>query len=415
MDNSPLLLSHQFHVCKKFQLSANDMLMVDEEQLGNLRFKNKKCCVAITSKSCFIYQITESKSDIQVLSSFSVESLIGAHSSPSRNEWDLNIYLYIPRQSSCCSSQKENEINRKRHIVTIAFHFDKKVNEKVCVNWMNCLRILSLGEIPPSVGINNSDGDGDVHTVDSPRQRKFLIVVNPVSGKGTAMNVWNTVTKPMLDEAAISYNLVKTTHANHARFNLLIINIFFPMKKWCINAFYRQMMTSMTVEEQMQYEAVLVIGGDGMLFEVVNGISDRVLLLDSSVDGDIPKNESTFSSLLPTSTSPAPSSLTSISLSEAQKLREYFSAVNFAHIPGGTGNGMVKTILFESGHAYSATNATFVAIKGKPRSVDLTCVQTKSGLRLTSFLALSVGLISDIDILSESMRWMGEVNRKRIT
>ena len=175
------------------------------------------------------------------------------------------------------------------------------------------------------------------------------------------------------------------------------------------------MLTSMTVEEQMQYEAVLVIGGDGMLFEVVNGISDRVLLLDSSVDGDIPKNESTFSSLLPTSTSPAPSSLTSISLSEAQKLREYFSAVNFAHIPGGTGNGMVKTILFESGHAYSATNATFVAIKGKPRSVDLTCVQTKSGLRLTSFLALSVGLISDIDILSESMRWMGEVNRKRIT
>lgn len=182
----------------------------------------------------------------------------------------------------------------------------------------------------------------------------------------------------------------------------------------------RQMMTNMTVEEQRQYEAVLVIGGDGMLFEVVNGISDRILLLNSSgssVENDIPKYDhadSTFTSLLPTSTSPSlssPSSLTSLSFSEAQKLREHFSAINFAHIPGGTGNGMVKTILFESGHAYSATNATFVAIKGKPKSVDLTCVQTKSGLRLTSFLALSVGLISDIDILSESMRWMGEVNR----
>lgn len=220
MDNSPLLstAAHQFHVCKKFQLSANDLLMVDEEQLGNLRFRNKKCCVAITSKSCFIYQVIERKSDIQVLSSFSVESLIGAHSSPSRNECDLNIYLYIPHQSSCCSSQKDNEINRKRHIITIAFLFDKKVNEKICKNWMNCLRTLSLGEIPVSIGINNSDRDGDINIVDSPRQRTFLIVVNPVSGKGTAMNVWNTVTKPMLEEAAISYKVVKTTHANHARF-----------------------------------------------------------------------------------------------------------------------------------------------------------------------------------------------------
>lgn len=177
------------------------------------------------------------------------------------------------------------------------------------------------------------------------------------------------------------------------------------------------MMATMMLEDLRQYEAVLVIGGDGMLFEVVNGISDRVLQLgsgsgiSSSLESDVSKNctiESAFSPVLPTSTPPSLSPL--LPLSEVQALRELFSAINFAHIPGGTGNGMVKTILFESGHAYSAMNATFVAIKGKPKSVDLTCVQTKSGQRMTSFLALSLGLISDIDILSESMRWMGEVN-----
>ena len=216
MDSSPLLLPPgHFYVLNKFNLSSNDLFFVDEEQSGNLRFRNNKCCMAITSKSCFIYQINKSKSDIRVLSSFSVESLIGAHCSPSRNEWALKIYLYVPHQSNCCTSQKE--INRQRHIITIHFHFDKKVNEQVCMNWMNCLRFLSIGEIPPPALMNN-DREGDMHVVERPRQRKFLVVVNPVSGKGTAMNVWNTVTKSMLEEAAISYNLVKTTHANHARF-----------------------------------------------------------------------------------------------------------------------------------------------------------------------------------------------------
>ena len=223
MDNSPLLSTHQYHVLKKFRIvSMNDLLMVDEEQLGNLRFRNKKCCVAITGKSCYVYQINENKSDIRLLNSFNVDSLTGAHChrTRSRNEWVLNIYLYIPRPNSCCSSQKENKICRQRHIVTISFHFDDKVNEKICFTWMNCLRTLSIGEIPPSIVINNGESGGDLQTLNSPRQRKFLVVVNPVSGNGTAMNVWNKVTKPMLEEAAVSYNLVKTTHANHARFAL---------------------------------------------------------------------------------------------------------------------------------------------------------------------------------------------------
>ena len=73
------------------------------------------------------------------------------------------------------------------------------------------------------------------------------------------------------------------------------------------------------------------------------------------------------------------------------------------------GNGLVKTILHECGESFSAINATFVAIKGQPRPVDLSCVHLSSGVRMMSFLSLSTGLISDIDILSESMRWMGEV------
>lgn len=68
---------------------------------------------------------------------------------------------------------------------------------------------------------------------------------------------------------------------------------------------------------------------------------------------------------------------------------------------------MTKSILHESSEDFSPQNATFVALKGSSVPLDLSYVETKNHKHY-AFLILGWGLISDVDILSESMRWMGE-------
>lgn len=79
----------------------------------------------------------------------------------------------------------------------------------------------------------------------------------------------------------------------------------------------------------------------------------------------------------------------------------------FFNCTGGTGNGLTKSILHECDEDFSPENATYVALKGTPVPFDLSYVET-ANYKHYAFLILGWGLISDVDILSESMRWMGE-------
>lgn len=86
---------------------------------------------------------------------------------------------------------------------------------------------------------------------------------------------------------------------------------------------------------------------------------------------------------------------------------------------GGTSNGLVKSVLYQSNVEYSLINSVFVSLKGKSFPLDLSLVQTKSCFTsdtvssvkppLRSFLSLGWGMISDVDILSEFMRPIGEL------
>jgi len=377
-----------FRIIEAEFLLESSILMINEDQTGNLLFKGKPCCFAITIDICYLYKIGQVKKQVQILAEFSVKSLLGSSFRRiDKNICNLDIFLCCPVNNWCCGASKQSENRRrKRKHITISFNFKNAPNEEICINWMNTLQSLSSG-IVPSTPFNSPDSilglPSDINSfkVPAPPIRKFLVIVNPVSGRGTAMQVWSSTTKPMLQEAGITYTFIKTTHANHAR----------------------SLISGMSEEEQSQYSAVLVIGGDGLLFEVVNGFSDRVLLPSSSSilsSNELQSSNNGLSNALPSQL---------VSQDAIQHLQRIFYSVNIAPIPGGTGNGLVKTILHECGEAYSAMNATFVAIKGQPRPVDLSCVRLSNGARMMSFLSLSTGLVSDIDILSESMRWMGEM------
>ena len=79
-------------------------------------------------------------------------------------------------------------------------------------------------------------------------------------------------------------------------------------------------------------DMILSVGGDGLFYEIIQGIMTRE---DKNV---------------------------------------ILGSVTVVPIPGGTGNGLAKSILYESHEDYSATNMCFLALKGQPRAIDLSLV-----------------------------------------
>lgn len=75
-------------------------------------------------------------------------------------------------------------------------------------------------------------------------------------------------------------------------------------------------------------------------------------------------------------------------------------------IPGGTANGFCKTLLELSGEDYHPLNAAFLIARGKQHVCDLATVK-QNNQQYHSFLSLSWGLISDVDIESEKLKFLG--------
>ena len=75
-------------------------------------------------------------------------------------------------------------------------------------------------------------------------------------------------------------------------------------------------------------------------------------------------------------------------------------------IPGGTGNGLCKSILESAIENFTPLNAAFIIAKGRQQSFDLATI-TQSGRKYYSFLSLAWGLISDVDIESEKIKFLG--------
>ena len=77
-------------------------------------------------------------------------------------------------------------------------------------------------------------------------------------------------------------------------------------------------------------------------------------------------------------------------------------------IPAGTGNGLCKTLLEDSGEPYDPVSAAFLIAKGKKQPCDIIMTE-QNNRRGYSFLSLSWGLVSDVDIESEKLRFLGSL------
>uniref|UniRef100_A0A803V4K1 sphingosine kinase n=1 Tax=Ficedula albicollis TaxID=59894 RepID=A0A803V4K1_FICAL len=177
-----------------------------------------------------------------------------------------------------------------------------------------------------------------------PRPCHALVLLNPQSGSGRALDDFQAVVQPMLAEADIATTVFVTERPHHAH-------------------------EKVRDEDLSQWDTLVVMSGDGLLFEVVNGLMERP------------------------------------DWKEAMKKP-------LCILPGGSGNALAASINYYAGYDHVAkkkllTNCTFILCKGLYTQMDLVSLSTASGKHFFSFLGFGWGFISDVDIDSEKYRWLG--------
>lgn len=109
------------------------------------------------------------------------------------------------------------------------------------------------------------------------------------------------------------------------------------------------------------------VGGDGIMFEVINGIFERWDWADCVQN------------------------------------------IAVGIIPGGSGNGLARSICHQTREPYfpqPTLAAALSAVRNQHTPMDLVRIETKSQI-MFSFLSCGWGLLSDIDIESERLRAIG--------
>ncbi|KAF7492627.1 Sphingosine kinase 1 [Sarcoptes scabiei] len=180
-------------------------------------------------------------------------------------------------------------------------------------------------------------------------KKPLLLILNPKSGSGRAIKLFEGSLKPFFEDYRVKYQVLTTKHAGHA--------LEYIEKHSNLNELY---------------SAIVTLSGDGLLFEVINGFQSR---LENANPQKIP--------------------------------------IPLGIIPGGSGNGLACSInsIYYPGTKSTAidqlTECILHVIKGDPKPMDIVRIRTPDRIYF-SFLCFGWGLLSDIDIESESLRFLGE-------
>ncbi|KAF5381091.1 hypothetical protein D9615_003996 [Tricholomella constricta] len=113
----------------------------------------------------------------------------------------------------------------------------------------------------------------------------------------------------------------------------------------------------------LDYDVVVTVSGDGLIHEVMNGFANH------------------------------------------ENPRKAFS-IPIAPIPTGSGNGLALNLLGPE-RGFDVAEAALNVIKGKRMKVDVFSL-TQNGKRTISFMSQALGLMADLDIGTENLRWMGD-------
>lgn len=179
-----------------------------------------------------------------------------------------------------------------------------------------------------------------------PRPCRVLVLLNPRGGKGKALQLFRSHVQPLLAQADVSFRLLLTERRNHAR-------------------------ELVRAEELGRWDALVVMSGDGLMHEVVNGLMER------------PDWETAIRKPL-------------------------------CSLPAGSGNALAASLNHYAGYEQVTNedllnNCTLLLCRRRLAPMNLLSLQMVSGLRVFSVLSLAWGFIADVDIESEKFRRLGEM------
>jgi sphingosine kinase len=181
-------------------------------------------------------------------------------------------------------------------------------------------------------------------------ERSFLVIVNPVSGpRKDAAKVYEQSVRPMLAQAHITTEVLLTTHADHGRERMAAA----PE-------------VSSGDKDVIEYDGVVVMGGDGVIYEVVNGIMDRA---DAAA---------------------------------------VLQKIKLGVVGCGTSNGLAASLAKHTKEMDNIMTSIFMIAKGQTLAIDVSKHQTRNTTQY-SFLTYEYAMVADIDIESEAIRWLGSL------
>uniref|UniRef100_A0A7N4PSJ5 Sphingosine kinase 1 n=1 Tax=Sarcophilus harrisii TaxID=9305 RepID=A0A7N4PSJ5_SARHA len=179
-----------------------------------------------------------------------------------------------------------------------------------------------------------------------PSPCRVLVLLNPRGGTGKALQLFRNRVQPMLQEAGVSFTLRLTERRNHAR-------------------------ELVREEDLSSWDALVVMSGDGLMHEVVNGLMER------------PDWETAIQKPL-------------------------------CSLPAGSGNALAASVNHYAGNEQVTnedllTNCTLLLCRRGLSPMNLLSLHTASGSRLFSVLSLGWGFVADVDVESEKYRCLGKI------
>ncbi|KAI0392021.1 sphingoid long chain base kinase-like protein [Xylariaceae sp. FL0594] len=195
-----------------------------------------------------------------------------------------------------------------------------------------------LGEVAPAIAETWARtalqrAYGAVELVE--RGQRAKVIINPHAGPGKGLLMWQADVHPLFLAAKWELEVIITGAGGQAM----------------------EIVRTMDIDN---FDVVIVCSGDGLAYEVFNGLGKR------------------------------------------PDARAALRKIAVAHIPSGSGNAMSLNL---NGSPYGS-HAALAVIKGQRTPMDLMSL-TYGSERILSFLSQSVGIIAECDLGTESMRWMG--------
>ncbi|KAM7386603.1 hypothetical protein PAMA_009286 [Pampus argenteus] len=277
--------------------------------------------VSLTESALTIQRISASPGRTKLV--FNLTDCVGSRAYRGPDSADVGAYFtayFYPFKRRWMSAGVARQ--RVEQGFRVALVQDPLANLREAERWAHAIRDASALQAPRKDGVANTEVR---------RPCRVMILVNPHSGRGQALELFTGHVQE---------------HQNHAR-------------------------ELVRKADLSRWDALVIMSGDGLLFEVINGLMER---------------------------------------------EDWQEAIQtpLGILPGGSGNALAASV-----HHYSQSapawneelllSCGFMLCKGLVGSLDLVSIQLASRQRLFSFLSLAWGFVADVDIESEKYRHVGAI------